>query len=482
MAYDVKRSLIDTNSDWDWFLSGGEARGVDEFNAFFEVNCYRGTNYHMLSLKAIQQCNLILFNLPGMKYAMDRLASQIAGREIAFKIEGDKKPSKKDEELLEEFKKTLYPNPVKFQTDLVELMYRKGGCVVSLFDINKDKKRKGKQNRGDNFQDTQNNPDPLFRFFQIPPERHAIGTESKDINIAKYSLKKYYIVNDKTPKYTLLNPKLTLYCTPSTTEVVGVPPLLYNHIFSSGLVSSLKKWKTIQDQPYMNKSILTTKESIVSGDKVIQTTPKSTDDMKKFKKTLKSFLNSSHEHALHTKYDIVKTDLDVNGDEEFIKNYNLGAIMHTAYLTGLPPYQLLDPSNLNRDTIHHQYNEFYLNTLQPQNKKLSGVFNAMFKMWLSLNDKSEATGDLEIHIPPAPSRLNIDLSASDLKSYEEDQIVQTNEVRELVGLRDYTTKELAERQELRKKKLEKPTFGIPGQGNKPPKDPKNQKDIKKATK
>ncbi len=424
------------NFDFNESYSGNNSF---EFSQFFTKKKLPGGKVgYRVKKEALKQTDILYFSLPKCGKAIDIISktSVNKGIEILKGTGAKEQASEADLKLIEDFSKTLLPSPIEFLEDVVRMKRTKGNLLVVLSETKKGSK--------------------VFLWAIIEPERFSVVSNNENEILSKYDIDSYLL--HKKQDTQELDKNYTLFVRSSPASILGVPPLLFNHLYSKTIVADVKKNFQIQENGAFKKSLATAKKIEFKNGIVTyrQLTPKELDKVSTDIATCQSDPNKS---ILLSDTEVNTTELPtIEADPAFTERYDKSYVLHTASVTGVAPYRLLPPESINRATAQQQYSEMIEDTIQPLNNSLSILIQKMFDVWCLTTSKDISKIKLTIQNPKP--MLDIDVTAKDLGDMEKNKQIKTNELRERISLEPYNEDEQQAREDYRTAQTKQPNLTI----------------------
>ena len=416
--------LAERNFDWSEMTSESNTL---EFSQFFnKKKLSNGKVAFRVKKEALKQADILYFTLPKCGRAIDIICKTTVnkGVEILVGSGAEGKVQDADEKLVKEFLKSMRPNPIEFLEDIVRIKKTKGNLLVSLAETVSLPK--------------------TYIWGIIEPERFSVVSNVENDILSKYDIDSFVL--HKKRGVVDLDKKTTLFVRSSPASILGVPPLLFNHLYSKTIVAEIKKNFQIQDNGAFEKSLMTVKKIEIQTGEV------------KFKAMTKKEIGDLSEQIKSCQQDptksiqIVDVEVDIKTlptikfDPTFNDRYDESYTIHTASITGVAPYRLLPPASINRATAQQQYSEMIEDTIQPANSSLSNLVQAMFEIWCAITKKES---NIVLTVQNPKPMLDINVSAGDLANMEKNKQIKTNELRDRLSLEKYTEEELQTREDYR---------------------------------
>jgi hypothetical protein len=410
--------------NFDWSEMANESNSL-EFSQFFSKKKLAGGKIAFrVKKEALSQVDILYFTLPKCGKAIDIVCKTTVNKGVQIlKGSGEKDEiTDADEILLQNFLSSMRPNPIEFLEDIIRMKKTKGNLLVCL---------------------TQN-LSKEYIWGIIEPERFSVVSNVENQILSKYDIDSFLLHKKRGAE--ILDKKTTLFVRSSPASILGVPPLLFNHLYSKTIVSEVKKNFQIQDNGAFKKSLMSAKKIVVQAGEVKYESI-NVKDLAKLSEQIKSCQKDPTKSIQIVDVEVNLTELPtIDFDPTFNDRYDGSYTLHTASITGVAPYRLLPPASINRATAQQQYSEMIEDTIQPANNSLTNLVQAMFEIWC-LATKNESKIQLTIQNPKP--MLDIDISAEDLRKLENGKQITTNELRDRLSLEAYSEEQQKDRDDYR---------------------------------
>jgi hypothetical protein len=424
------------NFDFNESYSGNNSF---EFSQFFTKKKLPGGKVgYRVKKEALKQTDILYFSLPKCGKAIDIISKTSVNKGIEIlKGTGDKEQaSEADLKMVEDFSKTLLPSPIEFLEDVVRMKRTKGNLLLVLSETKKGSK--------------------AYLWAIIEPERFSVVSNSENEVLSKYDIDSYLL--HKKEGVQDLDKNYTLFVRSSPASILGVPPLLFNHLYSKTIVADVKKNFQIQENGAFKKSLANAKKIEIKNGQV-QYRSITNKELAKISADILMCQSDPNKSIQITDVEVNLTELPtIEADPAFTERYDKSYVLHTASVTGVAPYRLLPPESINRATAQQQYSEMIEDTIQPLNNSLSILIQKMFDIWFSTTTKNDSKIKLTIQNPKP--MLDIDVTAKDLGDMEKNKQIKTNELRDRISLEPYNEDDQKAREDYRTAQTKQPNLTI----------------------